>query len=77
MKFETKDNDMPALKDRRLAYALEHPLRAEMVTLLSRQQMSSEELAASLGEPPQRVAYHYKVLEQAGGLSAPDRRPPE
>jgi hypothetical protein len=68
MKPGTKDTGWPALENRRLAYALEHPLRAEMAAELSERAMSPEELAKSLGKPLQRVIYHHQVLEQAGGL---------
>lgn len=61
----TKDKDKPALDNRRLAYALEHPLRAEIAAALGRRPMRHEELADSLGVPLQRIVYHYQVLEQA------------
>lgn len=69
----TEDKDKPGLGSRRLAYALEHPLRAEMVAALGQRPMNPEELAASLGKPLRRVAYHYQVLEQAGALTKHDR----
>jgi hypothetical protein len=68
MKSGTKDTGWPALENRRLAYALEHPLRAEMATALGERALSPEELANRLGKPLQRVIYHYQVLEQAGCL---------
>jgi DNA-binding transcriptional ArsR family regulator len=57
------------MSNRQLTQALEHPLRAQMFAKLSERSMSLAELAEALDEPLSRVAYHYGVIENAGGLA--------
>jgi DNA-binding transcriptional ArsR family regulator len=69
MESGAKGGENPASAAQRLAQALEHPLRKQMFAKLSERSMSPAELATALDEPLSRVAYHYGVLEQAGGLA--------
>jgi hypothetical protein len=56
----------PALEDRQLAYALEHPLRTRIVAELGKRPMEPAELAEALNEPLALVTYHHGVLEAVG-----------
>lgn len=51
---------------KRLAIALGHPLRVDLVRLFMEETASPNELARLLGEPVGTVAYHVRVLEKAG-----------
>ncbi|HEY4778863.1 MAG TPA: hypothetical protein VIH47_04645 [Solirubrobacterales bacterium] len=57
------------MSNRQLAQALEHPLRAQLFAKLSERSMSPAELAIALDKPLSVVAYHYGVIEAAGGLA--------
>jgi DNA-binding transcriptional ArsR family regulator len=69
MESGTKDN--PALAEQRLAYALEHPLRARMAAALRERPMDATELAAACGIRLRLAVYHYGVLRAAGGADTP------
>jgi DNA-binding transcriptional ArsR family regulator len=48
--------------DHRVARAIAHPLRRELLRLLSEQEASPSELADQLGEPIPNVSYHVRKL---------------
>ena len=55
------------------AGALLHPLRIEVLKKLA-EQRSCPELAKELGETPQKIYYHVKILESAGLIERVDER---
>jgi DNA-binding transcriptional ArsR family regulator len=52
--------------DARMAKALAHPLRAEILTLLEQRTASPNELANELAAPLVNVSYHVKILAKSG-----------
>jgi DNA-binding transcriptional ArsR family regulator len=60
----TKLTDLPALR------ALTHPLRLQMVDLISDRAMSVKDLAAELGVARNKLHYHVNVLERHGIVRA-------
>jgi DNA-binding transcriptional ArsR family regulator len=63
MESGTRGKDRPPLVDQ----VLENPLRARLVAELKGLRMSPLELAEALGEPLPSVAYHCRVVGEAGG----------
>lgn len=60
-KKSPKTGDVPKL-DKRLAKALSHPLRTEIIAILSDRCASPREMADMLGEELSNVSYHTKEL---------------
>ena len=67
------DEEMPERENRRLARALEHPLRRRIFAELNEQPASLSSLARALDVPLSMVGYHYAVLGAVGGVRATDR----
>lgn len=59
--------------DKRFAQALNHPLRTEIVAILSDTCASPREMADELGEELSNVAYHTKELLKLGCIEVVDR----
>ena len=57
-----------------LARLLAHPIRVKILSLLHDQEASASDLAAHIGEPLSTVAYHFKLLVEAGALELRDTR---
>jgi len=56
----------------RLAQALSHPLRAQLLVLLNERPASPNELARQVGERLENVAYHVRVLRDLGCIELVD-----
>ncbi len=56
----------PALLDKRLITALNHPTRAYVLNVLTQRPASSTELAREIEEEPTSVAYHFEQLVKLG-----------
>lgn len=56
----------------RLAQALSHPLRAQLLMLLNERPASPNELARQVGERLENVAYHVRVLRDLGCIELVD-----
>ncbi len=67
----TKDRERPDADRRRLTRAVQHPLRAQVHSELSRREMSTAELTAQLRVGPGLIAYHHRVLDRLGMLPDP------
>jgi DNA-binding transcriptional ArsR family regulator len=65
--------DVLYIDDVERAAALLKPLRIELLKLLA-EPRSLAELAESIGESPQKLHYHVKVLERAGLVARVDER---
>jgi len=59
--------------DKRFAQALNHPLRTEIIAILSDTCASPREMADTLGEELPNVAYHTKELLKLGCIEVVDR----
>ena len=68
---------MPANRVAQIVIERRERAKGNLIAALGRRPMSPEELAESLGKPLQRITYHYQVLEQTGGLSAPGQPAPQ
>lgn len=80
MKSEVSDNECRAQGNQqlaRLAQLLEHPLRARLFAEIGRRPAGLPELASALDVPLSKIAYHYSVLEEAGGVDRRDEESPE
>jgi DNA-binding transcriptional ArsR family regulator len=62
----------PAAIDQRLVRALSHPLRVQILEILSRRIASPNDLAAELGVELTHVAYHTRTLDRCGCLELVD-----
>ena len=71
MESGTWDKGTPRQSDRRLEKALEHPLRAQILDVLSKGLVGLPELAVALDVPLPRIAYHYRVLGTLGAVASP------
>jgi DNA-binding transcriptional ArsR family regulator len=69
MGTDTSDEERAGLP-RRIAEALEHPVRARMFGEMTREPLGEDDLAARVEIPPARARYHYRVLERVGGVRA-------
>jgi DNA-binding transcriptional ArsR family regulator len=56
----------PSARATRLAKALEHPLRVELLFRFHRGETTPAEVARRLGEPLNLVSYHTRMLERMG-----------
>jgi DNA-binding transcriptional ArsR family regulator len=65
--------DVMLVEDVRLAAALMNPLRLELLRRAD-EPRSCGELAGALGETPQKIHYHVKVLERLGALERVEER---
>lgn len=54
------------LSDLAQVKVLANPLRVRILELLSRQEMTTKQVAESLGEKPTKLYHHVEVLERAG-----------
>lgn len=57
-----------------LARLLAHPIRVKILALLHDQEASASDLAPVIGESLSTVAYHFKLLVEAGALELRDTR---
>jgi DNA-binding transcriptional ArsR family regulator len=58
----------------RLEKALSHPLRVELLRLLTERTYSPNELAQELQEPLGRISYHVRVLDKTGCIELVDEK---
>ena len=65
--------DVMLVEDARLAAALLNPLRLELLKRAD-EPRSCGELALALGQTPQKIHYHVKVLEEAGAIEKVEER---
>jgi DNA-binding transcriptional ArsR family regulator len=65
----------PLALDRRLALALNHPLRSEILVALHDRTASPNELHHELKAPLSKVAYHVRVLEKLDCIELMETRP--
>lgn len=63
-----KEREIPALADDWLAQLATHPVRARIVAELEKRSMNAAELAKAIGVPLPQVAYHWRVLGEAGDV---------
>jgi DNA-binding transcriptional ArsR family regulator len=57
--------------------ALAHPLRRQILRpMLDGREIGAAEIAAELGEPLGRIAYHLRVLVKRDGLTVAAQKPP-
>ena len=61
--------------DSRLAKALAHPLRVQLLAALNEGVASPNELAKKLGEPLTNVSYHVRMLHDLGTIELVDTEP--
>jgi len=61
--------------DSRLAKALAHPLRVQLLAQLNQDVASPNELAKRLGEPLTNVSYHVRMLHDLGCIELVDTEP--
>jgi DNA-binding transcriptional ArsR family regulator len=61
--------------DSRLAKALAHPLRVQLLAQLNQGVASPNELAKKLGEPLTNVSYHVRMLHDLGCIELVDTEP--
>ena len=61
--------------DSRLAKALAHPLRVQLLAALNEGVASPNELAKTLGEPLTNVSYHVRMLHDLGCIELVDTEP--
>jgi DNA-binding transcriptional ArsR family regulator len=61
--------------DSRLAKALAHPLRVQLLAALNQGVASPNELAKKLGEPLTNVSYHVRMLHDLGCIELVDTEP--
>lgn len=61
--------------DSRLAKALAHPLRVQLLAALNQGVASPNELAKKLGEPLTNVSYHVRMLHDLGTIELVDTEP--
>jgi DNA-binding transcriptional ArsR family regulator len=61
--------------DSRLAKALAHPLRVQLLAQLNEGVASPNELAKKLGEPLTNVSYHVRMLHDLGCIELVDTEP--
>jgi DNA-binding transcriptional ArsR family regulator len=64
----TKQQTPVELVDRRLARAIGHPIRVEILVEVDRAPMSPNEFARRTGHPLATVAYHFRELQKCGCL---------
>jgi DNA-binding transcriptional ArsR family regulator len=57
-----------------LARLLSHPVRVKILAILHDREASASDLAPELGEGVSTVAYHFKLLAEAGALELRDTR---
>jgi DNA-binding transcriptional ArsR family regulator len=60
--------DRAGLVDERLAKALSHPMRAQILTILNDQVASPNEISGKLGERLPNVSYHVRALHELGTI---------
>jgi DNA-binding transcriptional ArsR family regulator len=72
MNPQANDNETSGASDQQLARALTHPLRARLFEEVGQRPLSPSELAAILKVPLSKIAYHSRVLEEAGGVERDD-----
>ena len=60
-------NDQEAI-DQRLVHALAHPMRVQILEILSERVASPIELSAALGKSLSHVSYHTRTLDECGCL---------
>jgi hypothetical protein len=63
------------LVDRRLARAIGHPIRVEILVEVDRAPMSPNEFARRTGHPLATVAYHFRELQKCGCLEVIEEVP--
>jgi DNA-binding transcriptional ArsR family regulator len=61
--------------DSRLAKALAHPLRVQLLAALNQKVASPNELAKQLGEPLTNVSYHVRMLHDLGCIELVETEP--
>jgi DNA-binding transcriptional ArsR family regulator len=61
---KAKGKRAPEIVDRRLAKALAHPVRVQILSVLSHRQISPVEFSREVGQPLSKVSYHFRVLEK-------------
>jgi DNA-binding transcriptional ArsR family regulator len=61
--------------DSRLAKALAHPLRVQLLAALNQEVASPNELAKKLGEPLTNVSYHVRMLHDLGTIELVETEP--
>jgi DNA-binding transcriptional ArsR family regulator len=61
--------------DSRLAKALAHPLRVQLLAALNQKVASPNELAKQLDEPLTNVSYHVRMLHELGCIELVDTEP--
>jgi DNA-binding transcriptional ArsR family regulator len=66
---------MASAVDSRLAKALAHPLRVQLLAALNEGVASPNELAKKLGEPLTNVSYHVRMLHDLGTIELVDTEP--
>jgi hypothetical protein len=71
----TKRQTGSELVDRRLARAIGHPIRVEILVEVDRAPMSPNEFAQRSGHPLATVAYHFRELQKCGCLEVIDEVP--
>ncbi len=64
-----------ALVDQRVAKALSHPLRAQVLAILNERVASPNDMAEQLGEPLGNVSYHVKALLELDCIELVSTRP--
>jgi DNA-binding transcriptional ArsR family regulator len=62
-----KKNDQEAI-DQRLVHALAHPMRVQILEILSERVASPIELSSELGKSLSHVSYHTRTLDECGCL---------
>lgn len=58
----------------RLISALRHPLRGQILALLSDRSASAAELAEALDEPASKIRYHLRALAKSGLIGSAEKR---
>jgi DNA-binding transcriptional ArsR family regulator len=71
----TKPKTRGDLLDRRLARAIGHPIRVEILVEVDRAPMSPNEFARRTGHPLATVAYHFRELQKCGCLEVVEEVP--